>query len=346
MSSTVTPSVTPTATSTKSGAESDPLLRVENLSMTYRTRTGPVRAVRDVTFELQPRTRYGLVGESGCGKSSVVRSMVGLVRPPAYVKADRLELAGFGDLSRRNPKEVRAIRGTQIGYVPQNPFGALHPVLSVGNQFHRYLKAHDRASSWRESMEMAALALLSLGITDPERVLRGHAGALSGGMAQRVVIAFACLLSPRLIVADEPTTALDVTVQRQVLELLASNDSEDQYTLLIATHDLSVVAQYCDEVLVMYAGRIIESGPVEDVFLRPSHPYTASLLNSIPRAGHELKALSGAPPDLHVERPGCDFADRCELVNPQVCGVRPPLEQVTADHLAACWFKDNAKEVV
>jgi oligopeptide/dipeptide ABC transporter ATP-binding protein len=326
------------------GLAADQLLSVENLSMMYQTRSGPVRAVREVSFELRPGTRYGLVGESGCGKSSVVRSLVGLVRPPAHIEADRLELAGFGDLARVKPKALRTIRGTEIGYVPQNPFGALHPVLSVGDQFHRYLKAHNRTSGWRESVEMAADALESLGITDPERVLRGHAGALSGGMAQRVVIAFAFILSPKLVVADEPTTALDVTVQRQVLELLASPEALNRNALLIATHDLSVVAQFCDEVMVMYAGRIVESGPVEEVFLAPRHPYTASLLNSIPRAGHELKALTGAPPDLHLERPGCDFADRCGLAS-DACAARPALAPVSIGHDAACWYSDSVKEV-
>ncbi len=220
-----------------------------------------------------------------------------------------MTLAGTGDLARLPARRLRAVRGARIGYVAQNPFGALHPVLGVGDQFHRFLKAHDATSGRAETRRRATERLAALGIPDPDRVFDGHAGVLSGGMAQRVVIAFASLLDPSLIVADEPTTALDVTVQRQVLDLIAAPGASR--TLLMTTHDLSVVAQYCDEVFVMYAGRIVEAGPVAEVFVRPSHRYTAALLGSVPKPGNPLTVLAGSPPALGTHGPGCDFAPRC-----------------------------------
>jgi ABC-type dipeptide/oligopeptide/nickel transport system ATPase component len=176
------------------------------------------------------------------------------------------------------------MRGKTVAYIPQNPFGALHPVLTVGDQLHRYLRAHGATKGWKESSEKSAVALRSLGIADPLRVLEGPAGALSGGMAQRVVIAMSKMLHPQLVVADEPTTALDVTVQKQVLELIAPRRLEDRHALLLTTHDLGVVAQYCDEVFVMYHGEIVERGLVSTVFTRPAHEYTAHLLSAAPKS--------------------------------------------------------------
>jgi peptide/nickel transport system ATP-binding protein len=259
------------------------MLDVAGLAVTYVGGSGPVPAVRDLDFTLQTNRRYGLVGESGSGKSSVVRALLGLVRPPHRVTATHLELEGAGDLSRMSPSQLRRLRGSAIGYVGQNPFGALHPVVSLSRQFEGFLRDHD---AWRkhESPELIAATLRDLGIVDPQRILQGHAGALSGGMAQRVAIAIASLLRPKLLIADEPTTALDVTVQRQVLELIASPQIESGRTILLVTHDLAVVAQYCDEVIVMNRGAIVERGPVSQVLTCPNDPYTASLLAAVPRA--------------------------------------------------------------
>ncbi len=257
---------------------------VEDLHIAYRDQCSRmVPAVTGVDLHLRAGVRYGLVGESGSGKSTIARSLVGLIRPPARVSAKRYELAGV-DLLDTPGKQLRALRGQVVSYVPQNPFGSLHPVLSVGEQIHRYLSGHRATKGWTDSVEQAARALASLGIHDPDHVLEGPAGALSGGMAQRVVIAISKLLQPRLIVADEPTTALDVTVQKQVLELLAPESSPDRHALLITTHDLGVVAQYCDEVMVMYCGLIVESGPVRQVFTEPHHDYTRHLLSAAPKS--------------------------------------------------------------
>lgn len=257
----------------------DVIIAVENLSIAYRNAQGvAVPAVTGASVTLRRGVRYGLVGESGSGKSTIARSMVGLMRPPAVVTADRMDVTGVGSMLTASPDTLRAMRGRNVAYVPQNPFGALHPVYAIGEQFHFFLQSHGATKSWRESHATARRALLSVGIADPDRVLLGHAGALSGGMAQRVVIALSTLLGPRLIVADEPTTALDVTVQKQVLDLLAPEHTEDRHTLLLTTHDLGVVSAYCDEVIVMYRGRIVETGEMYQVFTDPQHDYTKHLL--------------------------------------------------------------------
>jgi oligopeptide/dipeptide ABC transporter ATP-binding protein len=310
-----------------------PLLDVRDLRVFYGKHG--LQAVHDVSFRLETGRRYGMVGETGCGKSTVLKAVLGLVRAPHRVQADTMELTGAGDLLHLRPRALRALRGAEIGYVAQNPFGALHPVLTVGEQFHRFLAAHGATRSRKDSRERAVPMLDRLGVPDAARVHDGHAGALSGGMAQRVVIAFASILEPRLVIADEPTTALDVTVQRQVLDLMATPDP--RRTLLMTTHDLSVVAQYCDEVFVMYAGRVVESGPVDSVFVDPQHPYTAALLGSVPRPGQPLASLPGSPPSLGEHTTGCDFAPRCRF-RTDVCAQQPPLEHVggVADHAVAC----------
>jgi oligopeptide/dipeptide ABC transporter ATP-binding protein len=307
------------------------LLDVRRLSVSYGRGVAAKRAVHDVDLALAPGRRYGVVGETGCGKTSVLKALLGLIRPPHRVEADAIELDGVGDLSRLGGRRLRQVRGARIGYVAQNPFGALHPVLGVGAQFHRFLVAHDATSGRAETRRRATDRLAELGIPDPERIYDTHAGTLSGGMAQRVVIAFATLLNPSLVVADEPTTALDVTVQRQVLDLIAAPGVPR--TLLMTTHDLSVVAQYCDDVFVMYAGRIVEAGTVAEVFVDPQHPYTAALLASVPRPGTALTILPGAPPALGEHGPGCDFADRCTRRSDR-CAERPAL--LGAGPVVAC----------
>ena len=267
---------------------SAPQLEVANLTVQYAGRA-PVLEGFDLV--VAPRTRCGLVGESGSGKSSIVRAILGLIRAPHRAEAERVAIQGVGDLSRMTPRQLREVRGASIGYVGQNPFGALHPVVSIGRQFEGFLRDHGR---WQgdESRRESARRLASLGIEDPERILSGHAGELSGGMAQRVVIALASLLAPPLLIADEPTTALDVTVQRQVLDLVAAPRTESEQSLLLVTHDLSVVAQYCDEVVVLRRGVVVERGPVSSVFTRPEHPYTEALIRSVP--GTEVPLADGA----------------------------------------------------
>ncbi len=310
------------------------LMEVENLRTTYRSPGGSFEAVRGVSFGLAHGRSYGLVGESGSGKSSIVRALLGLVRPPGEVTADTLRFDGRLDLLTTPAKQMRQVRGSGIGYVGQNPFGALHPVLTVGEQYHQFLRAHGRTKRRRESRELAATVLADLGLPDPEAVLRGHAGQLSGGMAQRVVLGFSTLLDPKLVIADEPTTALDVTVQSQVLDLLADRTTGAGRSLLLVTHDLAVVAQYCDEVIVMRKGHVVETGPVASVFPHPLHPYTAALLASVPRAGTAPRPLPAT--SVAAAAAGCDFATLCSRAGPECHDHRPELVERDTGRAAAC----------
>jgi len=260
------------------------LLEVRDLRAQFDLHTETVEAVRSVSFDVAAGDSVGIVGETGSGKSVTVRSILGLLRAPGRVTGGTARFNG-DDLIGMKPKALRRLRGTEIGLIPQNPFGSLNPILTIEKQFRNVLGAHGQAAS-RETVHGRAVAVLeSVGISQAERVLAGHAHQLSGGMAQRVAIAMAFILEPRLIVADEPTTALDVTVQKQILDLLADLIAADQRSLLIVTHDLGVVANYCEKVVVMYKGEVVETGLVRDVFVNPSADYTRSLLDSVPKPG-------------------------------------------------------------
>lgn len=287
-------------------------LEVRDLTTRFMTRRGAVHAVNGVSFDVPPRSIVGVVGESGCGKSATIRSILGLVPPPGEVISGEARLDGVDLLSLRS-RELRQIRGTRVGFVAQNPFGALNPILKVGRQFHNVISAHRSRVSRAESTEIAREMLNRVGIPGVQRVLDGHAHELSGGMAQRVVIAMALSLDPDLVVADEPTTALDVTIQRQILDLVRDLVVNGGRSMLLVTHDLGVVSQYCDDVVVMYAGKVVETGPVSEVFRSPAHPYTLALLESVPRRGELLRPLTGRVPDLIDYPKGCPFRFRCEL---------------------------------
>lgn len=254
-------------------------LHVRDLVTEFHSRSGTTRALHNISFDVGTNEVVGVVGESGSGKSTVVRSVIKLLMPPGRVMEGSAEFHGQ-DLIGMPERQIRRIRGKEIGFVAQNPFSALNPVVRIEKQFANIAKAH--ALKFDGESRARALALLdSSGVNDPERVMRGYAHELSGGMAQRVVIAMALYLNPRLVIADEPTTALDLTVQRQVLETLTRLTKASGRSMLIVTHDLGVVANYCDRVLVMYQGRIVEQGQVSEVFVRPQDPYTVSLLNSV-----------------------------------------------------------------
>ena len=285
------------------------MLQVSDLVTEFAVRAGVVHAVNGVSFEVGDGQLVGLVGESGCGKSASVRSIMGLVHPPGRVVDGSVRLNGreLLGLSRR---ELRTIRGAEIGFVGQNPFAALNPVLKIEAQFKNMARAHGRYAA-AEVRERAHAKLTAVQMPGVERVLRGYAHELSGGMAQRVVIALATLLDPELLIADEPTTALDVTVQREILETLRELVVREGRSMLLVTHDLGVVAQYCDSVVVMYAGRVVERGPVRTVFRSPAHPYTQALLEAVPRAGKPLRQLRGSLPDPLDYPPGCPYAARC-----------------------------------
>jgi peptide/nickel transport system ATP-binding protein len=319
---------------------STPLLRVEDLRVEYDTREGVLTAVDGASFEIADGEIVGIVGESGCGKSTTARGVLNLIESPGRVTGGQVHLRDRGDLTRIRHRELRQVRGADIGYIAQNPFGSLNPILRLEDQFRNVLRAHRGRISRREARELALTRLREVGIAGPERVLDGYAHELSGGMAQRVVIAMAFLLDPRLVIADEPTTGLDVTVQRQILDLIGTLVRSHQRGMVLVTHDLGVVAQYCDRVLVMYAGRVVESGPVREVFRRPAHPYTDALVASIPRPGKELVRLEGTVPSL-IDRPsGCAFANRCAFAF-EACVVDPHLAPVSTGQLAACHLEDG-----
>ena len=297
------------------------LLKVENLRVSFETRHGVVHAVNGVTFDTRPGEILGVVGESGCGKSQTLRAIIGLTLPPGRVDSGSVEFQGK-DFMKMSPREQRLIRGKDIGFISQSPFGALNPILSIEKQFANIIRAHRRATK-KECRHMALQALQDVGIAGPERVLDGHAHELSGGMAQRVVIAMAMIHNPQLLLADEPTTALDVTVQRQILDLITGLVSDGKRSMVLVTHDLSVVAQYCTRVLVMYAGKPVEIGDVRDVFHNPRHPYARALLDAVPRAGEDIKGLTGGLPDLINYPVGCAYASRCSFAT-DLCRETPP----------------------
>lgn len=312
------------------------VLEVEGLTTKFFTRRGAVQAVNDVSFTVPRRGITGIVGESGCGKSATIRSILGLVPSPGRVIAGAARLEGR-DLLAMSPSDLRAVRGSSIGFVAQNPFGALNPILRIRQQFHNVISAH-RPVSKDESLEIAREQLRRVGIPGVDRVLDGHAHELSGGMAQRVVIGMALSLDPRLVIADEPTTALDVTIQRQILDLVRELVLSEQRSMLLVTHDLGVVAQYCDEVVVMYAGKVVETGPVRDVFTSPAHPYTLALLESVPRRGELLRALTGRVPDLISYPTGCPYRFRCSLADDR-CESEAPVPEalpLAPQRMASC----------
>lgn len=304
------------------GRPTQDVLTVAGLSARYDTRRGSVRAVNHVSFEVRPGEIVGIVGESGCGKSATIRALLGLMPPPGHVVAGSAMFSGV-DLIAASQRTLRSLRGSEIGFVAQNPFGALNPILSIREQFHNVIRAHRGRVSKSEMNEFAESALVSVGISGPRRVLDGHAHELSGGMAQRVVIALALLLDPALVIGDEPTTALDVTLQRQILDMVRARVIEGGRSMLLVTHDVGVVAQYCDRVVVMYAGQVIERGTVTEVLGAPAHPYTQALLGSVPRRGKPLEALAGRVPDLVDYPPGCPFAARCPDVHERCHGENP-----------------------
>ena len=322
------------------------VLTVDRLTVDIPARHTPLRIVDEVSFVVNDGEIVGIVGESGCGKSTLVKAVLGLTAPGVVARADRVELAGFGDIMGMPRRQLRAARGKVLGYVTQNPFASLNPIYRIDRQFVAALRAHGDRPSKAECRDIAFEKLRAVGIAGPDRVLNGYAHELSGGMAQRVVIALATILNPRLLVADEPTTGLDVTVQKQIMELINGTVRERSCSALLVTHDLGIVAQYCQRVIVMYAGRVVESGPVSEVFGRPCHPYTAALIGSVPQVGRALERLPGGVPDLGNLGEGCSFASRCRLAHDR-CSTRPRLRAVTErERLVACHLEEAMEPVV
>lgn len=314
-----------------------PLLEVTDLRSVFHTERGTVNAVNGVSFTIDRGELVGIVGESGCGKSATIRSLIGLLRPPGEVVGGRAQFLG-DDLLAMPGRRRRRLLGTRIGFVPQNPFGSLNPVMRIERQFRRVIQEHTKASA-SEARQLATRNLERAGIADPERILNGHAHQLSGGMAQRTVLAIAMGLDPDLVIADEPTTGLDVTVQRQILDLTIELVQQERRAMLLVTHDLGVVAHYCRRVIVMYAGKVVEQGPTDTVFSNPGHPYTDMLLRAVPRRGQKLVPAKGQIPDLIDYPRGCPFYERCTHRHDPRCETEePPLRPVGDDHLVASFY--------
>jgi oligopeptide transport system ATP-binding protein len=311
------------------------LLTVRDLRVSFHTRHGIVRAVGGVSFDAHAGQTTGIVGESGSGKSVTCYSLLGLIpRPPAKIEGGTAHFRGT-DLLTGDERAMRSIRGKDIGMIFQDPMNSLNPYLRIGTQLIEPLTLH-KGLSKSEAMTQAAQALADVGIVEPERRLRQYPHEFSGGMRQRVMIAMALITEPGLIIADEPTTALDVTIQKQVLDLLRERQRALQTGVIFITHDLAVVSEICDTVYVMYAGRIIESAAVADLFARPRHAYTRALLRSIParqKKGEALYTIPGAPPNLAALDGGCAFRERNEEHGHRCLTTsEPPLVEAAPGH--------------
>ena len=322
-----------------------PLLEVRELRTEFRTGAGLVRAVDGVSYTVDPGETVAIVGESGSGKSVGALSILRLIpEPPGRMTADWIRFAGR-DLTRLSEEEMRRVRGAEIGMVFQEPMTSLNPVLTIGRQITETVEQHGGATP--AAAERRASELLGLvGIGEPARRLRQYPHQLSGGMRQRIMIAIALACSPKLVIADEPTTALDVTIQAQILELMKELTRRLGVALVIITHNLGVVARYANRVNVMYAGRIVESGPAAAIYHDPRHPYTMALLRSVPRLDRPRQArldpVEGQPPDLTRLDGGCSFRPRCRFAVAACAQSRPPLEPAgAAGHLSACFRRDE-----
>ena len=315
----------------------EPLLEVKELHTHFFTRAGVVRAVNGVSFAIDRGEVVGLVGESGCGKTVTSLSILGLIDSPGQVVSGEIRFMGR-DLRALDKEQLRQIRGKEIAMIFQNPIAALNPVFSVGRQLTESLRTHMGASG-AKAADRAAELLELVGIGEPRRRMRQFPHQFSGGMAQRVMIAMALACQPDLLIADEPTTALDVTIQAQVLELLRRLNKEFGMAILLITHNFGIVTETCDRTIVMYAGKIAEIASTEQIFARHLHPYTEALMGCIPELDAEQQSLSpleGYPPDLTVEWRGCEFQPRCARRFDRCLVENPSLRQPHADHYVRC----------
>lgn len=316
------------------------LLRIQNLHTEFVTEYGVVKAVNGVSFDLANGEILGIVGESGSGKTVTMLSVMRLIEnPPGRIPVGEVWFDGKNLLSLKDA-EIRDVRGGKIGMIFQDPLTSLNPVFTVGDQLMEPLKLHMKLTS-RQARERAIEALAQVGIAEPKRAIDAYPHQFSGGMRQRVMIAMAISCVPSLLIADEPTTALDVTVQEQILELIEKLRSQIGMSIIWITHDLGVIAGLSDRVIVMYAGEIIESGPTDVLFMNPRHPYTQGLLQSIPRLdvpkGEPLKPIIGFPPNLINLPPGCPFSPRCHQGGNKCLVEHPPLIEIDTAHQVRCW---------
>ena len=319
------------------------LLEVRNLKTSFHSRHGISRAVDDISFDIQKGETVGIVGESGSGKSVTCYSMLGLIAcPPGRIESGSAMFEGT-DLLNCTQKELRRIRGNTVSIIFQDPMSSLNPYLTIGLQLTEHLMLH-KGISKAAAREEAKTSLLEVGIQDPEIRINYYPHQLSGGLRQRVMIAMALITEPLLLIADEPTTALDVTIQAQVIDLINDLKKRKDMSVIFITHDLGVVAGISDHVLVMYSGRIMESGKTSDIYYQPFHPYTRALLKSTPSVemkDKELYVIPGSPPGNYEEIKGCVFASRCEFVQDRCLTSIPELQEISENHYSACLRKQD-----
>ena len=318
------------------------LLEVKNLHVSFFTPAGEVKAVNGISYDVDYDEVMGIVGESGSGKSVEAYSIIGLLQSPGKVMEGSITLEGE-DMLAKTPSEMINYRGSQVAMIFQNPMTCLNPVYTIGNQLTEALRAHDKSISKKDADKRAMEMLEQVGINNVEKRMKQYPHELSGGMRQRVMIAMGLICHPKLLIADEPTTALDVTIQAQILELMKELQKKNHMGIIFITHNLGVVAEVCDKVSVMYAGKMVEQGPVDDIFYEPGHPYTMGLLRSMPRVDAEsyerLIPIEGTPVDMLNPPEGCPFAPRCEHAMKVCLQKMPPYVELGDNHRAACWLR-------
>lgn len=318
----------------------DKLLEVKDLKVSFFTHAGEVKAVGGISYEINHGEIMGIVGESGSGKSVEAYTIIGLLQSPGKVVGGEILFDGENVLEY-TPEQMEDFRGNKVSMIFQNPMTCLNPVYSIGNQLSEAILCHrkvEKKEAWDKSIEMLKL----VGINNPEKRMKQYPHELSGGMRQRVMIAMGLICDPKLLIADEPTTALDVTIQAQILELIKKLQEERKMSVIFITHNLGVVAEVCDKVSVMYAGKIVEQGSVDDIFYNPSHPYTLGLMRSMPRVDAEeyerLIPIEGNPVDMLNPPEGCGFGARCEYCMNICLRKEPPTIDLGNGHRSSCWL--------
>ncbi len=316
------------------------LLEIKDLNVSFCTPAGEVKAVNGISYTLKQGSVLGIVGESGSGKSVSVNALMGLIPDPGRVTKGSITFDGR-DVLAMTLKQLQSLRGKEIGMVFQDPMTSLNPVFTIGNQLMETLLLHTKMSK-AEAYKRSVESLAMVGINNPERRMKQYPHEFSGGMRQRAMIAMTLLCQPKLLIADEPTTALDVTIQAQILELMKDLKQKINSSIILITHDLGIISDLCDEVIVMYAGRVAERGSIDDIFYRTAHPYTKGLLKCLPRLDADtrepLVPIEGTPVDLIALPKGCPFASRCDRCMKVCLEHQPPLAEVGEGHVSACWL--------
>ena len=317
------------------------VLEVRNLSVTFHAITGEVQAVRDISFDLHKGSVTAIVGESGCGKSVTSKSIMGLIKKPGEISPESKIIFQGENIQEYTKKQWEEYRGQKCSICLQDALTALNPTMTIGKQIMEKIRVHKKVTkkeAWNEAVHMLEL----VGIPNPEYRMRQYPHEFSGGMRQRVMIAIAMTLNPALLIADEPTTALDVTVQADILDMMKEIQKQHGMSVLLITHDLGIVANFATEIIVMYAGKVVEQGSAEDIFYRPRHPYTKALLRAVPRLDMEeeqLETIEGAPPNMAHPPKGCPFEARCKY-HQEICGEAfPDKTTVSEGHDVCCWLR-------